>query len=112
LLDAAGRPRRRFGVPPQGDTHAVSRRVLVVVTSLVGADEIRSTVASRFDDEGADIRVVAPTVEDIQDALREFPADEIVIVTRPEEDTTWLERAIGYEPPSRFEIPVTHLVVS
>jgi hypothetical protein len=56
--------------------------------------------------------VVAPTVEDIQDALREFPADEIVIVTRPEEDTTWLERAIGYEPQSRFEIPVTHLVVS
>ena len=90
----------------------MSRRVLVVVTSLVGAGEIRSTVASRFDDEGADIRVVAPTVEDIQDALREFPADEIVIVTRPEEDTTWLERAIGYEPQSRFEIPVTHLVVS
>jgi hypothetical protein len=98
----------------------VSRRVLVVVTSLVGADEIRSTVASRFDDEGADVRVVTPTVEEatghsdplaaIQDALREFPADEIVVVTRPEEDTTWLERGTGES--GRFDIPVTHLVVS
>jgi siroheme synthase (precorrin-2 oxidase/ferrochelatase) len=98
----------------------VSRRVLVVVTSLAGAGEIRSTVASRFDDEGADVRVVAPTVAEttehsdpltaIQDALREFPADEIVVVTRPEEDTTWLERGTGDS--ARFDIPVTHLVLS
>jgi hypothetical protein len=33
--------------------------VLVIVTSRVGADEIRSTVASRFDEE-TDVRVVAP----------------------------------------------------
>ena len=100
----------------------MSRRVLVVVTSLVGVDEIRSTVASRFDEEGAEVQVVAPNVEEtagrsdpliaIQDALREFPADELVVVTRPEEDTTWLERGPGDQAPARFDIPMTHLVVS
>jgi GABA permease len=133
----------------------VSHRVLVVVTSRVGANEIRSTVASRFDEE-ADVRVVAPAsgvsrvewltsdedaaradaaradqvataipsanvestagdvdpVLAIEDALREFPADEIVVVTRPEEDASWLESGSGEEAKRRFDIPVTHLVVS
>jgi GABA permease len=133
----------------------MSHRVLVVVTSRVGADEIRSTVASRFD-EDADVRVIAPAsglsrlewlasdedaaradaavradvvgeaipatsvetaAEDpdpllaVEDALRQFPADEIVVVTRPEEDTTWLESGTGDEAKERFDLPVTHLVV-
>ncbi len=100
----------------------MSRRVLVVVTSLVGADEIESTVASRFDEEGADVRVVAPSFDEtgedadplleIRDTLREFPADELVLVTRPEEDTTWLERGTGDEANARLDLPVTHIVVS
>jgi hypothetical protein len=48
----------------------------------------------------------------IEDALREFPADEIVVVTRPEEDASWLESGSGEEAKERFPVPVTHLVVS
>jgi hypothetical protein len=32
-----------------------------------------------------------------KDALREFPADEVVVVTRPDEDATWLEEGSGKE---------------
>ncbi|MGE5272517.1 MAG: hypothetical protein ACM3QU_01925 [Verrucomicrobiota bacterium] len=134
----------------------MSHRVLVVVTSRVGADDIGPTVASRFDDD-ADVRVVAPasglsrvdwltsdedaaraeaaeradqvaaaipagSVESttgdvdpllaIEDVLREFPADEIVIATRPGEDASWLESGSGQEAKERFDLPVTHLVVA
>ena len=93
--------------------------MLVVATSRVAADEILPTIASPFDDEGAEVRVVTPNTGEqgdpllaIDDALREFPADEIVVVTQPEEDTTWLERGTSNEATVRFGIPVTHLVVS
>jgi GABA permease len=48
----------------------------------------------------------------IEDALREFHADEIVVVTRPEDDASWLESGSGEEAEERFPVPVTHLVVS
>jgi len=32
-----------------------------------------------------------------KDALREFQADEVVVVTRPDEDATWLEEGSGKE---------------
>lgn len=45
----------------------------------------------------------------IRDALRDFPADEIVVVTRPGEDTTWLEDETLRAAIDAPGIPVRHL---
>lgn len=50
-------------------------------------------------------------VKAIEDALREFAADEVVVVTRPGEDANWLERDTGAQADERFGVPVTHLAV-
>ena len=48
-------------------------------------------------------------VKAIEDALREFPADEVVVVTASGEDANWLERDAGAQADERFGVPVTHL---
>lgn len=47
----------------------------------------------------------------IDDALAEFPADEIVVVTHPDEQARWHEDDLFEEASRRFEQPVTHFVV-
>jgi hypothetical protein len=51
-------------------------------------------------------------VQAVQDALATFPADEIVIVTRPDEDADWLEGGSVAEALRRFDLPVHHLVAT
>ena len=46
----------------------------------------------------------------IEDALRTFPADEVVIVTRPGEVATWLEKDVFRAGLERLGLPVAHLV--
>lgn len=46
----------------------------------------------------------------IEDALRMFPADEIVVLTSPAEQATWLEKGLGADAQKRFSVPVTPLV--
>jgi nucleotide-binding universal stress UspA family protein len=50
-------------------------------------------------------------VQAIEDALREFPADEVIVITRPGDEASWLEAGAGEEAKQRFRVPVTHLVV-
>jgi len=45
------------------------------------------------------------------DGLREFPANEIVFATHPEDTANWLEQGVVDEARSRYAIPVTHVVV-
>jgi GABA permease len=47
----------------------------------------------------------------IDDALRVFPANEIVIATHPEGQSNWLARNIVSRARSRYAVPVHHLVV-
>jgi hypothetical protein len=47
----------------------------------------------------------------IDDALVEFPADEIIITTHPLDEANWLERAVVAQARSRYELPITHLEV-
>ena len=47
----------------------------------------------------------------IEDALRTFGADEIVISTHPEGRSHWLERDIVGAARERFAVPITHVVV-
>ena len=48
----------------------------------------------------------------VQDALATFAADEIVVVTRPEDEATWLERGTDVESGSFLGVPVRRLHVS
>jgi len=47
----------------------------------------------------------------IEDALRTFGADEIIISTHPEGRSNWLERGIIENARERFAVPITHVVV-
>jgi hypothetical protein len=47
----------------------------------------------------------------IEDALRTFGADEIVISTHPEGRSHWLERNVVGDARDRFDVPITHVVV-
>ena len=84
-------------------------------------DEAREEAAAKADESA---RAVAPEarvtdaevgdtdpVQAIEDALREFPADELLVVTRPGEEAGWLEQGAAREAFERFDVPVTHLVV-
>jgi hypothetical protein len=51
-----------------------------------------------------------PTVA-IEDALRVFPADEILISTHPPERSRWLERGVVDHAREHIDLPVTHVVV-
>jgi hypothetical protein len=46
----------------------------------------------------------------IEDALRVFPANELIVVTRPEDEATWLERDVLDGIENYFGLPVTHLI--
>jgi hypothetical protein len=50
-------------------------------------------------------------VQAIEDMLRDFPADELIVVTRREDEATFLEKDVGREAFERFGLPVTHLAV-
>lgn len=63
----------------------------------------------------ADVEAVEAEVGDtdpvqaIEDALREFPAEELILVTRRGEDAGWLEQDAASEAMARFDLPITHL---
>jgi hypothetical protein len=58
-----------------------------------------------------DARVGDPDpVTAVADALQTFPADELVVVTRPKDTATWLEKRAIMGELERFGLPVTHLV--
>jgi hypothetical protein len=47
----------------------------------------------------------------IEDALRMFPADEIVISTHPPQRSRWLEHGVVDRARAEIELPITHVVV-
>src|SRR5581483_12084909 len=47
----------------------------------------------------------------IEDALRTFAPDELIISTHPEGRSNWLERGVVAGARERFAMPVTHVVV-
>jgi hypothetical protein len=70
----------------------------------------RAEAASEAVDQQSEAHVgdVDP-LQAIEDALRMFPADEIVILTAPEEKASWLEEGLGDDAQQRFAVPVTAL---
>jgi hypothetical protein len=47
----------------------------------------------------------------LEDALRDFPANEVVISTHPPDKSRWLERGVVARAREEVPLPVTHVVV-
>jgi GABA permease len=47
----------------------------------------------------------------IEDALRVFPADEVVISTHPPDRSHWLEQGVVERAREEIDLPITHVVV-
>ncbi len=50
-------------------------------------------------------------IQAIDDALRSFPADEIVISTHPAGRSNWLEKGVVVRARERYGCPITHVIV-
>ena len=53
----------------------------------------------------------ANPLQAMEDALRTFGADEIIISTHPEGRSHWLERGVVEHARERFTVPIRHVVV-
>jgi GABA permease len=50
-------------------------------------------------------------VQAIDDAVRTFDPDQVVVVSHADEDSSWLETGTAALARERLDIPVTHIVV-
>ena len=53
----------------------------------------------------------ADPLQAIEDGLRTFGADEVIISTHPEGRSVWLEKGVVRAARERFDVPITHVVV-
>jgi hypothetical protein len=84
-------------------------------------DQARASAQERLDrslarlaDAGIDARGEVGDSEPLQaieDALRTFGADEVIISTHPEGRSNWLEKGVVTGARERFAVPITHVVV-
>jgi membrane protein implicated in regulation of membrane protease activity len=107
----------------------VNERVLVVCPALNSQvrhwasdeDGARAAAQQRLDASLAELRRQGiqadgevgdgDPLQAMEDALRTFGADEIVISTHPEGRSNWLERNVVGSARERFDVPITHVVV-
>ena len=78
------------------------------------AQERLNASLSRLRELGVDAKGEIGDAEPLQameDALRLFGADEIIISTHPEGRSHWLEKGIVEDARERFAVPITHVVV-
>ena len=126
------RARREEAIVPTrtvSKSGAGERRILVVVPALNSAirhwtsdeDGARTAAQERLNRSlgvlAADGIVARGEVGDsdplqaMEDALRTFGADEVIISTHPEGRSHWLERGVVTGARERFALPITHVVV-
>ena len=84
-------------------------------------DPSRATAQVRLDATLARLREVGISargevgepdpLQAIEDALRTFGPDEIIISTHPEGRSHWLEQGVVERARQRFAVPITHVVV-
>jgi GABA permease len=104
-------------------------RVLVVCPALNSPlrhwvsdeDEARALAQARLDESLASMRAAGldaageigdgDPVQAIEDAVRTFRPDELIISTHPAGRSHWLERGVVEKARERFNLPVTHVVV-
>jgi len=71
--------------------------------SLIAIDELGLRAKGEIGDSDPNVA--------IEDALRVFPADEILISTHPPERSRWLERGVVERARDEIDLPITHVVV-
>jgi GABA permease len=84
-------------------------------------DEARAAANARLDRSLAAMRVAGvdatgeigdgDPIQAIEDALRTFQPDELIVSTHPLGRSHWLERGVVEKARERFALPVTHVVV-
>jgi len=99
-------------------TPALNSRVRTITSDV---DPAREQAQQRLDaslarlrEDGIDARGEVgdgDPLQAIEDALRTFGADQIVISTHPEGRSHWLERGVVTKAKERFAVPITHVVV-
>lgn len=112
-----------------GDERADGAEVLVVAPALnsrwrhwlsdpdraiARAEAVQQETVARMDDQNIDAAGDSGESDPllaIQDALRSFAADEIVLFTHLDGERNWLEEGVVEEAERRFELPVSHLAV-
>ena len=82
--------------------------------AIARAQEVQEESVERLAED--DVDAVGDTGESdpllaLQDALATFPADEIVIFTRPEADRNWAEEGLVEQAQERFSVPVRQMEV-
>ena len=78
------------------------------------AQERLNASLARLREAGLDAKGEVGDAEPLQameDAMRLFGADEIIISTHPEGRSHWLERGVVTGARERFAVPITHVVV-
>ena len=95
-------------------TSQVKHWVSDVDDAIADADRRREESVRAIESAGLDVRGAVgdsdPNVA-IEDALRDFPADEVIISTHPPERSRWLERGVVERARREIDLPVTHVVV-
>jgi GABA permease len=104
-------------------------RVLVVCPALNSPlrhwvsdeDDARASAQTRLDASLESMRAVGldangeigdgDPIQAIEDAVRTFQPDELIISTHPAGRSHWLERGVVEKARERFDLPVTHVVV-
>lgn len=71
--------------------------------SLIAIDELGLKARGEIGDSDPNVA--------IEDALRVFPADEIVISTHPQHRSRWLEHGVVERAREEIDLPITHVVV-
>ena len=107
----------------------VAEHVLVVVPALNSPlrhwtsdeDGAREAAQKRLEESLASLRSSgvdargeigdSDPLQAIEDAIRTFAPDELIISTHPPERSHWLERGVVAGARERFALPVTHVVV-
>jgi GABA permease len=109
-----------------GDRRAVVRVVSPALNSPLKTwtsdeDEARAAAQGRLDASVQSLRAVGldasgeigdgDPVQAIEDALRTFQPDELIVSTHPVGRSKWLERGVVERARERFDLPLTHVVV-
>jgi GABA permease len=84
-------------------------------------DEARAAAQARLDGSLGSMRAAGldasgeigdgDPIQAIEDAVRTFRPDELIISTHPVGRSHWLERGVVEKARERFDLPVTHVVV-
>ena len=76
-----------------------------------GTLALKTAVAAPSEDVEARVGDPDPLTA-IEDALRTFAADEILVVAHPDDEAGWLEEGSGAAAEERFNLPVTRITVA